>query len=473
MTYWSRIHPVAVAVFAAGLLFATGAAQAAAQRNVLLIVADDLGRSDLGCYGSEWVKTPHLDALARDGVRFTHAFATVASCSSSRAVLLSGLYTHTNGQYGLAHAEHNQVTFGHVRTLPRLLNAAGYRTGVVGKLHVGPPGVYPFSADLTRVDARSPAAMAGRVRTFLAGQPAGAEKAKPFFLLVGFVDPHRAGSDFVDFNKKYRAEPGAGPAYDPASVQVPSHLPDQPEVRAELAGYAEAVSRLDRGVGLVMEALRDAGHADDTLVIFLSDNGIPFPGAKTTLYDPGVHLPLIIVPPAPARRGSVNDAMVSWTDIAPTVLDWTGVKDAPALPGRSLVPVLDQENPPGWDVVYGSHVFHEITMYYPVRTIRTRTHKLILNLAHQLPFPFASDLHGSATWQGVLSRGDVMFGRRTVDAFINRPREELYDLEKDPDEVVNLIDDRASEAIRDDLRARLRKWQEQTKDPWVVKYRYE
>lgn len=448
-------------------------ATAAPQPNVLLIVADDLGRADLGCYGGKWVRTPNLDALARDGVRFANAFATVASCSPSRAVLLSGLYTHTNGQYGLAHAEHHQATFGHVRTLPKLLNDAGYRTGVVGKLHVGPPAVYPFTTDMTRVDARSPVAMAERVGTFLAGVPGGADKAKPFFLLVGFTDPHRHGSDFVAFNEKYRAEPGADPPYDPANVKVPSHLPDRPEVRAELAGYAECVSRLDRGVGLVMQALRDAGHADDTLVIFLSDNGIPFPGAKTTLYDPGVHLPLIVVSPGAERRGVVNNAMVGWIDIAPTVLDWAGAKNRPALPGRSLLPILGQENPAGWDVVYGSHIFHEITMYYPVRTIRTRRHKLILNLAHQLPFPFASDLHGSAMWQGVLTRKDEMFGRRAVNAFLHRPREELYDLQADPDEVANVIDDPAFKEVRDDLRARLRKWQQDTKDPWVVKYNYE
>lgn len=464
---------VAVVAFILSAVFIGDVSHAAPQRNILLIVADDLGRNDLGCYGSEWVRTPNLDALARDGVRFANAFATVASCSPSRAVLLSGLYTHTNGQYGLAHAEHHQATFGHVRALPKLLNDAGYRTGVVGKLHVGPPAVYPFTTDMTRVDARSPVAMAERVGTFLAGGPGGADKAKPFFLLVGFTDPHRHGSDFVAFNEKYRAEPGAGPPYDPANVEVPSHLPDRPEVRAELAGYAECVSRLDRGVGLLMKALRDAGHADDTLVIFLSDNGIPFPGAKTTLYDPGVHLPLIVAPPGVARRGIVNNAMVSWVDVAPTILDWAGIKDRPALPGRSLLPILGQENPAGWDVVYGSHVFHEITMYYPVRTIRTRRHKLILNLAHQLPFPFASDLHGSATWQGVLTRKDEMFGRRAVNAFINRPREELYDLQADPHEVANVIDDPAFKEARDHLRARLRKWQEDTKDPWILKYNYE
>src|SRR5262249_42783378 len=199
----------------------------------------------------------------------------------------------------------------------------------------------------------------------------------------------------------------------------------------------------------------------NTLVIFLSDNGIPFPGAKTTQYDPGLRLPLLVSSPAQKTRGLINQAMVHWVDVMPSILDWAGVK-APALHGRSFLPVLEEEKPKGWDVVYGSHVFHEVTNYYPMRTIRTRTHKYILNLAHPLPFPFASDLYGSKTWQGVLSRGDKRMGERSVAAYVQRPREELYDLTKDPHELKNVAGDSGSAAVLEELRARVKEWQEET-----------
>src|SRR5262249_33686681 len=154
--------------------------------------------------------------------------------------------------------------------------------------------------------------------------------------------------------------------------------------------YYTSVTRLDHGVGLIMSLLKELKRDDDTLVIFLSDNGIPFPGAKTTLYDSGLNLPLIIK--APGRKPGVCNGMASWIDIAPTILAWAGVKQPAAMVGRSLLPILEQDKPEGWDEVFGSHQFHEITMYYPMRMVRTRTYKLILNLAHQLPFPFASDI---------------------------------------------------------------------------------
>jgi len=255
-------------------------------------------------------------------------------------------------------------------------------------------------------------------------------------------------------------------------VTVPNHLPDTPDVRADLADYYQSVARLDHGVGLVVQALEETKQLDNTLVIFVSDNGIPFPGAKTNLYDAGVNLPLILKKPG-QKAGVVCGAMASWTDIAPTVLDWAGVKPPANLPGRSLLPVLEQENPTGWDTVYGSHQFHEVTMYYPMRMARTRTHKYILNLAHPLEYPHPSDLWASPTWQGILTRGDKMMGRRSVAAFLHRPKEELYDLTRDPAEVKNLAADPGSSKVLEELRGKLAAWRKQTADPWLVKDRHE
>jgi N-sulfoglucosamine sulfohydrolase len=438
-------------------------AAAAERKNVLLIVADDLGM-EVGCYGDKAAKTPNIDALVAAGTRFTHGFASVSSCSSSRASLLTGMPTHQSGQYGLAHATHNQHSFPTVKGLPALLAPAGYRSGVIAKLHVQPREVYPFDVEVPG-NGRNPVQVAEQAHKFIADSG-----DKPFLLLIGFTDPHRAGKGFAN-QQKY---PASVPAekLDPAKLPVPYFLPDQPEVRAELAEYYQSVTRMDYGVGLLMKVLADTKTADDTLVIFLSDNGIPFPGAKTTLYDPGLNLPLVIKKPG-QKTGVVNSAMVSWTDIAPTVLDWAGVKKPAALPGRSVLPFLEREKPDGWDVVYGSHQFHEVTMYYPMRMVRTRTHKYILNLAHELEYPHASDLWESATWQGILKRGDLQMGRRSVEAYLHRPKEELYDLTADPEELTNLAADPKAAAVLAGLRARLRDWQKATDDPWLIKYTHE
>jgi len=440
----------------------------AAPKNVVLLVADDLGLQ-LGCYGDSVAKTPHLDALAKSGTRFTHAFASVSSCSCSRASILTGLPTHANGQYGLAHATHNQHTFRNVRGLPALLAPAGYRSGVIAKLHVQPKEVYPFDVEVQN-NGRNPVAIAAEVKKFVADTG-----DKPFFLLVGFTDPHRAAKGFAN-DGKYPADVPAV-KFDPKTIPLPYHLPDQPDARADLADYFQSVSRLDDGIGRVLKELADAKKLDDTLVIFISDNGIPFPGAKTTLYDAGVRLPMIVSKPG-QKAGVVSSAMVSWTDIAPTVLDWCGVKPVAAkkdiaLPGRSFLPTLDQEKTEGWEVVYGSHQFHEITMYYPMRMVRTRDFKLIVNLAHPLEYPSAADLWGSDTWQGVLKRGDKMLGSRDMKAFLHRPKEELYDLNADPNELKNLAADSSHAKTLEDLRGKLAAWREKTNDPWLIKDKHE
>jgi N-sulfoglucosamine sulfohydrolase len=438
----------------ASIAFACPAA--AAPKNVVLMIADDLGM-EVGCYGDTAAKTPHIDRLAASGTRYTHGFASVASCSPSRATILTGMPTHMCGQYGLAHAEHNVFSFKKVKGLPALLAPAGYRSAVISKLHVQPKEVYPFDEEIA-ANGKNVTQIAEKAKDFL-----DRTGDKPFFLLVGFTDPHRAAKGFGNDAKLSASIPVV--KFDPKALPVPNHLPDTPEVRAELSDYYQSVARLDHGVGLVMKALEDAKRLDDTLVIFLSDNGIPFPGAKTTLYDAGVHLPLIIR--TPGQKPRVNEVLASWTDLAPTILDWAGVKAPANLPGRSLLSEAST------DAVFGSHQYHEATMYYPMRMVRTRTHKYILNLAHGLEYPHASDLWGSDSWQGILRRGDTMMGSRSVKSFRNRPREELYDVAADPAEVKNLAGDPLSERVLNELRAKLAAWRKATNDPWLIKDMHE
>ncbi len=436
-------------------------ALSAPPRNVLVLIADDLG-NEVGCYGNPDARTPNIDRLASEGVRFSHGFAAVSSCSPSRSTIYTGQFVHTNGQYGLAHAAHHGRTHEGIQSIPSYLNEAGYRTGILGKLHVEPPSVYPFTDNLEHA-GRDVSDYAARARKFFAEC-----KDKPFFLAVGYIDPHRGGRGFDN----HEDHPGVVPAvFDPAKLTVPGFLPDLPEVRADLADYHQSVNRLDQGIGMILKALEETGQAERTLVIFLSDNGLPFPGGKTDLYEPGIRLPLVVRSPAGAKKGMTNAAMVSWVDVLPTVLDWAGVKTPKGLPGRSFLPVLDQENPAGWDEIHASHIYHEITMVYPMRAVRTRTHKLIRNLAHELPVPVASDLTQGASWRAIWKRRLTELGPRTMDAYVHRPLEELYDLEKDPLETKNLAADPAAAAVLADLRKRMETWREETKDPWLDKER--
>jgi N-sulfoglucosamine sulfohydrolase len=435
----------------------------AAPKNVVLLIADDLGMQ-VGCYGDKAAKTPHIDKLAASGTRFSQGFASVSSCSSSRATLLTGIPTHMCGQYGLAHGTHNAASFRNVKSLPGLLAPAGYRSAVIAKLHVQPKEVYPFDEEIA-ANGRNVVQVAEKAKDFIARTG-----EKPFFLLVGFIDPHRAAKGFGNDAKYPRGTPAV--YFDPNALPVPNHLPDTPDVRADLADYYQSITRMDHGVGLILKVLEDAKKLDDTLVIFLSDNGMPFPGAKTTLYDAGVHLPLVIRKPG-QKAGITCNALASWTDIAPTVLDWSGVKPPANLPGKSLLPIVEESAPAGWDAVFASHQYHEVTMYYPMRMVRTRTHKYILNLANPLEYPSAADLWISPSWQGILKRGDTMMGQRPVKDFLHRAKEELFDLTVDPAEVTNLAADPACAKVRDDLRARLASWRKQMADPWLIKDMHE
>lgn len=456
------------------LLLAT-AAQAAG-RNVVLFVTDDHS-PDAGCYGNPVIKTPHLDRLAADGTRLDMAFCTTASCSASRSVILTGLFNHANAQYGHEHDYHHFRTYENLKTLPVLLAGAGYRTARVGKFHVGPEPVYHFEKALPG-NARNPVAMADNCRDFLA-----ADDERPFFLYFCTADPHRSGERVENspekpnaFGNRPQSYPGVEAVrYDPKDVIVPPFLPDTPACRAELAQYYESVSRVDQGLGRLVEVLKKAGKYDDTLIIFISDHGIAFPGAKTTVYEPGLRSPCIVRRPDQKRRGGASQAMVSWVDITPTILDFAGALDAKQkFHGRSFLRAIDEERPAGWDEIYASHTFHEITMYYPMRAVRTRKYKLIWNLAHPLPFPFASDLWEAPTWQDTYRRGsDALYGKRTVQAYLKRPQFELYDLEADPDEVQNLAADPKHAEPLAELQGKLKAFQQRTSDPWILKWEYE
>ncbi len=440
------------------------------------MVSDDHGRESLGCYGNRAVKTPHLDALAGDGVCFTNAFCTSSSCSPSRSTILTGLHNHANGTYGLTHSVHHFACLDQVETLPAMLREAGYRTGRVGKKHYAPENMFSFDWEgEEREYGRDDTRMSEGCRDFVRGE-------SPFFLYWCSHNPHRGGMlrdhplRINDFGNPRESYPGdREQPFLPEEVEVPPFLPDTPEVRAELAQYYQSIARLDRGIGRLVEILKQEGCYERTAIIYIADNGAAFPESKTTLYDPGMRLPCIVRSPLHTSRGKTCDGLITWADLTPTILDFAGAGEkARGLHGRSFRRIIDEASPQDWrEEIYASHSLHEITNYYPMRVVRTQKFKFIWNIAWKLDYSFASDLYESASWQGALRDGLDRFGARSIEAYLRRPRFELYDLEQDPNEVANLADSPAHAEMVRDFCAKIEAFQKQTGDPWLHKWKYE
>ncbi|MFA9477948.1 sulfatase [Phycisphaerales bacterium AB-hyl4] len=434
----------------------------AANPGVLLLIADDWSPI-AGCYHDPVVHTPHIDALARRATRFDQAFCTTPSCAASRANLLTGQYVHQHGQYGHSHGYHGFRTHEHLadQTLPAVLRKHGVFTGLIGKDHIAPKSAYPFHVD-ERCQPRSLSGPAEGVRRFLT-----AAGDRPFYLHVASAYPHRTGGDFRRSHDEGDGLSDDDVLYPPETLPVPNWLPDTPEVRQDLADYYTFVTRFDRFVGVVLAELQRSGRADETTIILTSDHGMPFPGAKGSAYDSGHHCPLIIAPPHASPHAS--QALVNWCDIYPTICDSLALPqaDLPAdLPGRSLLPILDQSDPPGWDQTFYSHVFHEITNYFPYRVLREKRFKFVRHLVRDMPMP--SDLFNSPTWQAVLKQSLTHMGDRLTERVLHHDREELYDLANDPAETTNLVANPAFADTADRMRKTLHAFRERTNDPWLI-----
>jgi len=439
--------------------------------NIILLVADDHGTDALGCYGNPVIETPNLDKLATKGVRFTNAYCTSSSCSASRSTILTGMYNHATGHYGHEHGYSHFSTFDHIKSLPIYLDEAGYHTARIGKYHLAPESVYPFEEVLRSPGRRSDIEMAEACSGIINGE-------EPYFLYFCYNDPHRSGPfpEVWHEPNMFGNVPGGHPGeevkeYDPDEVIVPPFLPDTEETREELAQYYQSVSRIDQSVGRLMELVEASGKGKNTIVIYISDNGVAFPGAKTTTYEPGIKLPCIIHYPWMKNKGIANDAMISFVDLTPTLLDFAGI-DASGLGmhGKSFKNIIEKEEPKDWDKIYASHTFHAITKYYPMRVVEDREFKLIWNIAWQLPYPFASDLLASSTWKSVARNNASHYGKRKVEKFIHRAEFELYDMKNDPHEVNNLANDPNYQDQLEAMKKDLKEFQSRTGDPWIVKW---
>ncbi|TYA72038.1 sulfatase [Seonamhaeicola marinus] len=437
--------------------------------NVILFVADDHGTDALGCYGNPIIKTPNLDKLAKEGVRFTNAYCTSASCAASRSVILSGKFGHATGSYGHVHDYHHFSTFDNVKSLSNRLTDAGYLTARIGKYHVAPEHVYLFD-EVLNADPRNTVEMADKCVDVI-------NSKKPFFLYFCTDDPHR-GHPFKPEpwyapntfgNKKEGYKDVAQVTYKPEDVLVPEFLPDNKQSREEIAQYYQSISRIDQGFGKLMSHLKDAGKLDTTIVIYISDNGMAFPGAKTTVYEPGIKLPCIIKDPTKSKKGITNTARVSWVDLTPTILDMAAVSyDKEDFHGKSFNSVIDSEGSKDWNQIYASHTFHEITMYYPMRVVIDGDYKLIWNIANRLEYPFASDLWAASTWQAIYRNKEEYFGHKKVKDYMFRPEFELFNLSKDPNESNNLAEDENYAETLQSLKSQMKSFQLKTKDPWLI-----
>ncbi|MDE0100856.1 MAG: sulfatase [Bryobacterales bacterium] len=437
-------------------------ATSAGPLNILLITSDDLGLQ-LGCYGETRIETPHLDGLASEGVRFETAYVAQASCSPSRSAMFTGLYVHATGQYGLANRGFQMHREMFDRTLPNLLKHQGYRTGIIGKLHVKPEQTFEFDMRETNYnEARRVGLVAERASRFFA-DPAGS----PFFLMVNYTDPHvgRRADGSRYFPPQVDGFP-ENPVEPSEKTLLRFQRIDTPEQRQRTADYLSAVRRLDDGVGLLLAALGRAGRSEDTLVVFVSDHGPPFARGKTTAYEAGLRIPYIVRWPGLDFRGD-SPAMVSTVDLVPTILEAAQAPIPDDLHGRSLRPLLGGDPGVEWRRhLVGEFHYHGVEPFYPRRAIRDERFQLIHNLRAGQAKP-SSGIDGdpaySLSQEGRFVGTDV---RRAFDTFADPPEYELYDLAADPEQFHNLAGETRLAEEQRRLTVALQAWQAETDDPF-------
>lgn len=456
--------------------------------NFLLITADDMGYNSPGFAGCK-VKdiTPNLDKLAAQSLWFKNAHVAAAICMPSRQAMMTGRYPHNNGAPGFDPIDRA------VPTLQESLHAAGYLNGILGKvLHQQPLDKFPwdFKHDAPELGmGRSPELYHKFVTEFLAKAKA---EGKPFFLMANSHDPHRpfAGSEhekqmeaaslIPKARKKAAADDGeavvAGPIkyppahryYTPEEVTVPGFLPDVPDVRKEMAQYFTSVHRCDETIGEILRALKESGMEDNTVVMFLSDNGMSVPFAKTNCYLASSKTPWLVRWPGKTKAGTIDtENFICGVDFMPTILDAAGIKsDSMGMDGRSFVPLLSGGKQDGRDNVFTVINTTSAKKAYPMRAVQNKKFGYIFNSWSDGQTIFKNEPQAGLTWKAMTqaAQTDPAVKQRT-DLFSLRVKEELYDLEHDPDALKNLAGDPAFKADLLKMRQALVEKMTATKDP--------
>ena len=433
---------------------------AAEKPNILVITVDDMSCDSMGAFGCKLPNTtPTMDRLAKQGLKFNHAHVQVGNCYPSRNVLFSGLYPHTNGVEGFFRVENKYPV------LTDLMKRGGYYVAIAGKVtHSTPYHPYGWDDVLSLGHIKDPAAYHNATKEGIANSK---KAGKPFCLNINISDPHKP------FYK------GPGDRYQPSrvftakEVPIPGFLFDHPAVRKELALYYSSVRRADDCVAKILAALDKSGEADNTVVMFLSDHGMPLPFAKTQLYHHSTHTPWIVRWPGKIKPGTVDDEhMISAIDALPTILDIAGIEHPEGFQGRSFAPLLKGEKQTDRDMVFKEYNEASNRRRDIMRAVQSRKFLYIFNPWSNGERQTRTATFGTATYRTMvtLSKTDPRIAARTR-LLERRVLEELYDIENDPDALNNLIDDPKH---RDQLarhRKELEDWMVRTKDHTLEAFR--
>lgn len=424
--------------------------------NIVLITADDMNWDAVGAFGCPVPgTTPNIDRLAHEGIRFTHGHVTIAVCQPSRSAMMTGLYPHNSGGEGFFRLRKEGLPI-----LPDLLRNSGYDVGILGKVPHSTPYEHfkwDMGHDIKELGTgRNPGVYRGYAEQFVAGAQ---ERRRPFFLMYNSHDPHRPfyGNDPAEWYEE-RDPPAAIPSrvFTPEEITVPGFLEELPEVRLEISEYYSSVRRCDDSVGGLLNALDEAGVADNTLLLFLSDNGMAFPYAKTNCYLNSTQTPWIMRWPDVIREGATvtpgaadESHFVSGIDITPTFLEAAGVAypvaahtDRTDPDGRSFLHLLRGEP----DDTRSTAVtqFHQTALRrnYPMRCIQSARFGYIFNPWSDGKRVFQNESQSGRTFNAmkVAAENDGAI-RHRVEFFLHRVVEEFYDFRVDPNARRNLIDD--------------------------------
>jgi N-sulfoglucosamine sulfohydrolase len=425
----------------------------------VILMSDDVSYDDVGCYGSLSARTPSIDSLATAGLRFNQAFLTASSCSPSRSSIITGRYPHNLGEA----AELHRPIAWHLPSIAGLLRDAGYYTALAGKHHMtwSPPPpdktgpTEPFAKVYPRrIDGNS----GGHGHWIQALEEAPSDA--PFFMWFAALDAHRGWDADEEWDSaRY------GPMHDPATVILPPALVDTPESRSDFASYLNEVTRFDYFVGAVIEWLKRANRYENTHIFVLSDNGRPFPRAKTRLHDDGMKTHLIVTGPTVAAAGGTTDALVSAIDLAPSIAELAGLAGSPTFQGRSLVPVLRNPAATIRPLAFSEHNWHDYEAHG--RAVRDGRYLLIRNFRPLLALQGPADSVKSPSHQALRSArvAASMLAPIQQDVFLApRPVVELYDTRADPHQVSNLAGRPELAAIERRLSGALEKWMDETGD---------
>jgi len=407
--------------------------------NFVLIIGDDISVSDFGCYGHPSIRTPHVDKLAAGGLRFANAYLTTSQCSPTRCSLITGRYPHNTGAPEL----HSPLPEGQVM-FPAILRKAGYYTAAAGKWHMGNYAKGAFD----KVVGGGGSGGEERWVQCLQQRP----KNRPFLMWFAAYDAHRGWSPDKE-----------GKPHTPRDAVIPPYLIDTPAVRKDMAQYYDEVQRLDRYTGLVARELKKQGQLENTVIVFMADNGRPFPRCKTRLYDSGVKTPLVVHWPAGIKaRGKVSSSLVSTIDLAPTFLELAGLKSPESFQGVSMAPLLADPKAATRKYVFAEHNWHGQIAHE--RMVRHGDYVYIRNAHPQLPQICGLDSQCPQKELRALAKQGKLTPAQLDPLLEPRPAEELFNVADDPHQVKNIAGNPEHRKVLASLRTLMDQWQKRTGD---------